>query len=565
MASYCKRRIKGDFFLDFYLFLCYNNLSMDKTNFLAVILIIVLLVVWNIFMMQRMRSTPPSAEIEAPDTTRVEEVKPVIEEKRPLSVTAKLDTIETPFVFAVFSNIGGTVVEYTLKEYKHHKDGLVQLIPPGQRCVSDIIRIDGKTYDLKNSIYSIKERDENSITYILRLDDGKELIKKYTFSNTDYAVLLSLDLPVLEDYIVAWDGGLLFTEKNQQDELRFFSAVAFTEGGPISTSLSSLSYEGEEIPSTTLKWVGIKNKYFLASIIPKKAEAKGVKMRRFSKSPPRGGGCVPGGRGCSPTGEKTINPDDARMGIYLTTRPESTLEYLLFIGPLDYQLLSSYKVGLEHACYMGWKFIKPISRAILFVIMFFGRFMPNYGLVVILFALLISFIFYPITSFNQKTMRKTAEIQPKLLALQKKYKKDPQRLSKETMELYRKSGVNPMSGCLPLLIQMPIFFALYAILQTTINLRGAEFVGWLKDLSQPDPYFVLPILMGITMFLQQKIMGTQATQGESQRMLTYMMPIFLTFIFLSLPSGIVLYWLSYNIFTIAQLSYLKRKIQSVIQ
>jgi YidC/Oxa1 family membrane protein insertase len=541
---------------------------MDRTSCLAIILIVIVLAIWNIFMIQRMKPTPPAAKIEAPDTTRIEEVKPTIEEKTPLPITTGLDTIETPLISAVFSNVGGSVIEYTLKKYRHHKDSLVQLIPTGQRCITDIITMDGKTYNLKDSIYSLEERNNNSITYSLLLDNNREIIKKYTFSDTDYAVSLSLNLPNLEDYTISWDGGLPFTEKNQQEEMRYFSAVALTEGGLISTPLSSLPYEGEEIPSMALKWVGIKNKYFLASIIPKKAETKDIKMRRFSKSPPRGGGCVPGGGGCvpggggcSPSGGKAINPDDTRMGLYLTTRPEPTLKFLLFIGPLDYKLLSSYEVGLEGACYMGWRFIKPISRGILFVIMSFSRFIPNYGLVVILFALLISLIFYPITIFNQRTMRKTAEIQPKLLALQKKYKKDPQRLNKETMELYRKSGVNPMSGCLPLLIQMPIFFALYAILQTTINLRGAEFVGWIKDLSQPDPYFALPILMGITMFLQQKVMGRQAAQGESQRMLTYMMPIFLTFIFLSLPSGIVLYWLSYNVFTIAQLIYLKRKIQ----
>lgn len=539
---------------------------MNKTSCLAIILIVIVLGIWNIFMLQRMRSTPPVSEIEIQDTTVVEKEKPIIEEEEKiLPATAKLDTIETPLFSVVLSNVGGSVVQYSLKEYSHYKDGIVQLIASGRRCVTDIITLNGKIYDLKDSTYTLKEKTANSITYTLILEDNKEIVKKYTFSDTDYTASLSLNLPALDDYTIAWDGGLLFTEKNQQEELRYFSAVALTEGGLISTPLSSLPYEGEEIPSMALKWVGIKNKYFLASIIPEKAETKEIKLRRFSKSPPRGGGCIPGGRGCSPVGGKTINPDDARMGVYLTTRPESTLGFLLFIGPLDYKLLSSYGVGLEDACYMGWKFIKPISRGILFVIMFLGRFMPNYGLVIVLFSLLISLIFYPITSFNQKTMKKTAEVQPKLLALQKKYKKDPQRLNKETMKLYRKSGVNPMSGCLPLLIQMPIFFALYAILQTTINLRGAEFVGWLKDLSQPDPYFILPILMGITMFLQQKIMGTHTAQGESQRMLTYMMPIFLTFIFLSLPSGIVLYWLSYNIFTIAQLSYLKRKVQPVIQ
>ncbi|MCK4329615.1 YidC/Oxa1 family insertase periplasmic-domain containing protein [candidate division WOR-3 bacterium] len=532
---------------------------MEKTSCLAIILIIIVLGVWFVFVMPRISPKPIIVEEETPDTTLIEEEEPTIEEEKTLPATAIFDTIETSLVSVVLSNVGGSIVEYSLKEYNHFKGGIVQLIPPERRCITDVITMDGKTYNLKDSIYTIKDRSGNSITYSLSLVDNREIIKRFTFSDTDYVATLSIDLPELESFTIAWDGGLLFTEKNQQDELRFFSAIALSDGDLITNSLSSVPYEGEIIPIMAVRWVGIKNKYFLASIIPEDIETKSIKMRRFSKSPPRGGGCIPGGRGCSPTGGTTIDPNEARMGIYLTTRAESQMEFKLFVGPIDYQLLTSYGYGLENAAYMGWKFIKPISRGILFIINSLARFIPNYGLVIIVFALIITFIFYPITMFNQKTMKKTTDIQPKLKALQKKYKKDPQRLNKETMELYKKSGVNPVSGCLPLLVQMPIFFALYAILQTTIGLRGAEFFGWLKDLSQPDPYFILPIVMGITMFFQQRIMGTQAVQGESQRMFGYMMPVFLTFIFISLPSGIVLYWLSYNVFNIAQLSYIKRK------
>ncbi len=536
---------------------------MQRTSCLAIILVVIVLAVWYVFVMPRL--SPKEQEKEEVKVEEKEKPAATAEEEEEeeetediLPSTANLDTIDTPLVKAVFSDVGGSIVGYNLKEYGHYKGGTVQLIPPGRRCITDSITLEGENYNLKDSIYTLKEKDGNSITYSLKLDGDREIIKTYTFSDTNYLFSLSIKSSDLESYTVAWDGGILFTEKNQQEELRFFSAVALTEGGLITNSLSSLPYEGEVIPSTAVRWLGIKNKYFLASIISEDIETKSINLRRFSKSPPRPGGCF-AGRGCSPSGGKPIDPKKARMGVYLTTTVQPVIELGIFVGPLDYQLLTSYKYGLENAAYMGWKFIKPISRAILFIFNSLSRFIPNYGFVIIVFALLITFLFFPLTIFNQRTMSKTAEIQPRLQALQQKYKNDPQRLNKETMGLYRKSGVNPVSGCLPLLVQMPIFFALYAILQTTISLRGAEFFGWLRDLSQPDPYFVLPVVMGATMFFQQRIMGTQATQGESQRMFGYMMPVFLTLIFISLPSGIVLYWLSYNVFNIAQLLYIKNR------
>ncbi len=536
---------------------------MEGRTIFAIILVIGILLFWNTFIVQRPQ--PPSP-VEPQDPIRMEEEIPknevfiTYEETRPVHA-GKLDTIETSLVRAVFSNVGGSLIEYTLKEFSHHKDSLVQLIPHGQRALTDIIVVDGKTYNLRDSIFCLKEIDENSISYSISLQGIGEIVKRYEFAE-DYIVFLDISLPHLESYNLVWDGGLSFTERNNQDETRFFSAVALTDGGLITTPVANISYEGERIPTTALNWVGIKNKYFLASIIPDDdIEATAIKMRRFSKTPP-GGGCMP--RGCGPSmGGGALNPADVRIGISLSTRPESIMRFLVYIGPLDYKLLASKNVGLEQACYMGWRFFRPISRAILFVIMFFSRFIPNYGFVLILFALLMTFIFYPVTVFNQKTMRKTADLQPKLRALQKKCKKDPQRLNKETMALYKKSGVNPISGCLPMLLQMPIFIALWAVLQSTIALRGADFVGWINDLSQPDPFFVLPILMGITMFLQQRLMGTQAMAQDSQKMMTYMMPIVLTFMFLSFPAGIVLYWFSFNLFNIAQLLYLKRKRQPV--
>ena len=155
-------------------------------------------------------------------------------------------------------------------------------------------------------------------------------------------------------------------------------------------------------------------------------------------------------------------------------------------------------------------------------------------------------------------MRKMQMIQPELKELQKKYKKDPEKLNAETMKLYKKYNVNPFTGCLPMFIQMPIFFALYQILRTTIALRGAPFIFWIIDLSAKDPYYILPIVTGISMFFSQRLTATD----NQQKMLTYTLPIIMTVFFLNFPSGVVLYWLTYNILSLGQQYLIKRNISN---
>ena len=167
-------------------------------------------------------------------------------------------------------------------------------------------------------------------------------------------------------------------------------------------------------------------------------------------------------------------------------------------------------------------------------------------------------ILSPLSILSYRSMKGMQEIQPKLQEIQKKYKNDPEKMNAEIMELYRKHGVNPFSGCFPMIIQMPVFFALFTVLNTTIELKGAPFIFWIKDLSMKDPYFVLPILMGITMFLQQRFTSPQQ-QGIEQKSMTFIMPIVLTFIFSSLPSGLVLYWFVYNLLSIIQQIIMKKQ------
>ena len=174
----------------------------------------------------------------------------------------------------------------------------------------------------------------------------------------------------------------------------------------------------------------------------------------------------------------------------------------------------------------------------------------NYGVTIILLTMGIKMLFVPLQFKSYKSMKQMQMIQPRVLAVQEKYKDDRDKLNKELIKLYRDHKVNPVGGCLPMVLQMPVFVALFNILYMTIDLRQAPFVGWITDLSVQDPYYVLPIIMGATMVIQQKI--TPTTMDPTQAKIMLVLPVFMTFLFVNFPAGLVLYWLTNNMLTIGQ-------------
>jgi len=211
---------------------------------------------------------------------------------------------------------------------------------------------------------------------------------------------------------------------------------------------------------------------------------------------------------------------------------------------------------LEDTIDFGWfafgsfEIVRALAKPLFYVLRYFHDFTHNYGLSIILLTVCVKLFFVPLQYKGYKSMKDMQVIQPKVQELQKKYKDDREQLSKEQIKLFRDHKVNPVGGCLPILLQMPVFIALFNILYMTIDLRQAPFALWITDLSVPDPFYVLPILMGASMVLQQKIMPT--TMDPTQAKMMLMLPVFLTFIFLNFPSGLVLYWLTNNVLTIAQ-------------
>jgi len=243
---------------------------------------------------------------------------------------------------------------------------------------------------------------------------------------------------------------------------------------------------------------------------------------------------------------------------YITTPEENALVFVQgepnmllhgYIGPKEYKVLAAINPELTEAIEYGW--FTFISKPLFSVLQWFHNLVGNWGWAIVLVTLLIKLILFPLSYKGMMSMQKLKDLAPKMKEIKEKYGKDPQKMNAQMMELYKKHGANPMGGCLPMILQIPIFFAIYRVLLNAVELKGAEWTLWITDLSLQDPYFVLPLLMGISMWYQQRITPNTMTDPMQQKIFQWL-PAVMTVFFITFPAGLVLYWLVNNIFTIGQ-------------
>ena len=284
-------------------------------------------------------------------------------------------------------------------------------------------------------------------------------------------------------------------------------------------------------------WGGVKSKYF-AILIINKAEEEDILFDVAEDLSP----------------EATIAVTSARV----------------YAGPVGYQRLQALGVGAEHMVDFGWPIIRWIGRIIFWFISVPLSFIGNWGVRIIILTAVLKTLLWPLTTKSFTSMQKMKEVQPKLKQLQEKYKTDPKRQQMEMQKLYKEEGVNPLGGCFPLLLQMPFFFAMYRVLSNMVELRGADFILWIDDLSRPEillPFGgsilglegigLLALLMGVSMFIQQKM----SVSDPSQKTMVYVMPIFMTWLFMRFPAGLTLYWFVNNLLTIGQQELIKKRLE----
>ncbi len=242
--------------------------------------------------------------------------------------------------------------------------------------------------------------------------------------------------------------------------------------------------------------------------------------------------------------------------ISLNPGEEKTYSFFLYIGPKDIDILSSQNALLEKTINFGWFDI--IAKPLLLSLKFFYKYIGNYGLAIILITIIIKILFWPLANKSFKSMKGMQSIQPEIAKLKEKYKDNKEEFAKQQMALYKQYNVNPLGGCLPMLLQIPVFISLYRVLADSIELRHADFISfWINDLSAKDPTYIAPLLMGASMFLQQKMTPSAADPTQAKMMM--FMPLIFTVMFLSFPSGLVIYWLLNNVLSIAQQLYINKK------
>lgn len=566
---------------------------MDKRSILGFVVIGLILVIWLFYMnkQQKVDEHKKQEQVQQsdslqkqPDTNKVikKDTVPQTQQTLPDSIKMgiyftkftkgedKIIMIETDKYHAEFSTKGGSLIKYEVKGFNTWDGFPVQLLYLNKGGELNMIftSLDGKMINTKdlyfNSSYKSWEkiilRSDNTykITYELPVKDsiGSRIIKTYTFRNGTYLFDLDVELqkPITFianfEYQLVWENSLKLTE--YRSDVEGNHAEAFSSMGGELEIVDATKFD-EPVKSDltgTTDWVSSRIKYFCIAIIPSN----------------------PKGTGTYITGTRSKLPNEGyeenySIAVKMQVKSDKMekYSYRIYLGPVDYSILKNIGAGLEKTMRFSLDFIvRPIAQyAILPFFLFLHNFISNWGLVIIIFSLVMKFILTPFTRYQMKSMKKMSEMQPRMNAIKEKYKGDQQKQQQAMMRFYKEEKINPMGGCLPLLLQLPILYALFGVFNSTIELRQSSFMLWINDLSIPDVIVSLPfkiplfgiheisglaLLMGITMFIQQKM----TVKDPKQKAMVYMMPIMMTLLFTTLPSGLNLYYFTFNLISIVE-------------
>ena len=506
---------------------------MEKRVLLATFLSLTFLFLWYYFVdkSQQHKQLPPQQT--------KQEILPSAETKQVLSSQVEQnfvkETVETENVKIVFNKFGAGIREIYINENINGKTQYSLLCKEDYDSLSTFPEIKYETQkivDSKNkklNIVFIGKTKENVIqkTYKFDLDNTKNLSR----------IELELQLKKPEKIQLIWKHYIhtdVYTKEPNSAFLGYITSVNNKE----TVFVKKVNYEKVDVKN--ILWAAVSGKYFIVSLFPQKNVESNIVVDKHNKV------------------IKTIS----------ISSTEEITKYTLsiLISPKSVQTLK--QAGNKLYQTIEWGMFAPLSKLFYEILIFFFKIFKNFGVAIIGLTVVLQILTFPLTYNSLKSTLKMKQIQPQIQLLQKVYKNDPKRLNMEIMNLYREKKINPFSGCLPLLLQIPIFWALFTMLRNTYDLRGAKFVLWIKDLSQPDRLYipttnfgfpVLVILMGVTMFLQQIFSGSFS--DPNQKTFAILMPILFTVMFYNFPSGLVLYWFINNLFTIGIQTIINKQIK----
>jgi YidC/Oxa1 family membrane protein insertase len=553
---------------------------METRRFvLALSLSIIVFLVYVRFFAPKPPQKPSPTETVKQETVKQKAEQPVIPAVRREAVPAKIEeaakgkdiVVETDLVKAVVNTAGGVITHWELKDYreadktdyglgalykkitgqakpeeKPKKElGDVQLVPSYEGIdrkdmVSPLtlVPLDKDLYKLSmvefrsdhGSLLLSKDRPKETLVLTYAGPAGILIEKKLTFYNEDYKVDVAVATKGVDGYTLSLGTDFGLADKVSKDASGRVGLAAIADGKMIAEKLGSI--KGETQLSGTIDWFGQEDKYFTAALLY-------------------------GGQGIV-TARK--NPEPAEIGDLLTSgltvREKSEARtFTLYAGPKSYTRLQTHGHGLEKMVDYGWFGI--LAKPMFWLMEKFYTITKNYGVAIILLTIVVRILlFYP--SLKSATaMEEMKKLQPQLMAVREKYKKDSARMNQEMMKLYKEHKVNPLGGCLPMLLQLPFFVALYNVLSVSIELRQSPFISfWIKDLSVHDPYYILPVLMGVSMIFTMKM--TSTTPDPQQAKIMMFMNIAFIFLFAWLPAGLLLYITLSNLLSIVQQLYVRR-------
>jgi YidC/Oxa1 family membrane protein insertase len=555
---------------------------MDQARLLiAIVLSLAVFLVWSLFYGPEKDDRQQAKKVEAPTPAqeqpvavkdqekplpaKTEKIEPAQETTAPLAAPnmARTITVDTPLYQAKISENGAAFYSFLLKNYRETvaKDSAPKQILTGEETLGvgqlgfagkSIPGMDKSTFVADLTSDQLKVTDSSrDIKFSWRTDDGILIVKTYTFMPDSYVVGLAVTINNGSNRVIQ-DKFFVTLNSNAPGDKRLY---AFE--GPsalINNELEEIKIKKIKEQNTfegKINWVALQSRYFMSGIIPNQIEDASLRLALISEQ-------FVSARYVQP--EKQIQPG---------TR--YTYEYQLFMGPKRMEELKKVGNDLHKLINFGW--FDFIAKPCVWLMNLFYSVIPNYGVAIIILTILVKLILWPLGQKSYKSMSEMKKIQPLMKEIREKYKDDKQKMNQEVMGLYRTYKINPLGGCLPMVVQLPVFFALYRMLYEAIELRHAPFFLWIDDLAAPDRLFrfdfsipfmeppygipVLTVIMGASMLLQQKMSPPMGDATQAKMMM--FMPIIFTVIFINFSSGLVLYWLINNILSIAQQYYTQKK------
>ena len=488
---------------------------------------------------------------------------------------ARLVTVVTDRYEATFSTRGGTPVSFRLRAFdRASTDEPVELVSDSLGALAvGVLPRRGEYLDTRALAFTPVVGGQPFEGDTLRIEDGEGEIRfespiggdgalrfVYGFHHDSYDVDFRIETPGTDllaqggGYELIWDGALPLAEADPQGETQQAGAFVSSAGNTESVKLTEPGEAEPVVLTGAIDWVAVKTKFFIAALIPQ-GPTDGARL---------------GGVQAGEADDAEGFAQDYTAALEMPAlRADEAAAYTLYLGPLELRRLADYGLydTVDFGAWVGWM-IRPIAQyAVAPAFAFLSTFIPSYGWVIIVFALLVKLLLWPLTAVAYRNAAKMRELQPQLTAVKEKYGEDPQKQQEAMMRVYREAGVNPLGGCLPMLLQYPLLIALWRFFQSTLVLRGESFL-WAADLSAPDPVLPLPFtipfvgdyLAGFTMLMAASMVismrlsmsSSSGMGGTQQKVLMYMMPLVFFLFFNRFPSGLSLYYLAFNLFSIVQ-------------